>query len=213
MRAGCRRNHGVTVEHFIEQVIGNCETVKHDINWLQKKFVDWVIGANDDPVVRHLAKCFGHIYAAAVIGVRLGTLPWSTKLVRKCIIRCYRDARRELNTETDLLCEALRILRRKIRALPKANGADVKSVDGFVTGTKRQQATIRAEAFKAWFPDTRQPNLVLKSLRSKNALPSRPTPPAKPGIAIVWAESQPSWPDGSRPRSIVIKDRPGLFKV
>jgi hypothetical protein len=214
IRAGCRRNHGVTIQHFIEQVIGNCETVKHDVTSLQQKFVDWVIEANDNPVVRHLAKCFGHIYAAAVIGVRLGTLPWSTKLVRKCIIRCYRDARRELNTETDLLREALRILRRKIRALPKANGADLKSADGFKTsGMMGDRATIRAEAFKGWFPDPRQPSLVLKSLSSKNALPSRPTPPAKPGIAILWAESQPSWPDGSRPRSIVIEDRPGLFKA
>jgi hypothetical protein len=87
----------------------------------------------------------------------------------------------------------------------------VKSVDGFVTSTKRQQATVRAEAFKAWFPDTRQPSLVPKSLRSKNALPSRPAPPAKSGIAIVWAESQPQWPDGSRRRSIVIDERPELY--
>ena len=42
-----------------------------------------------------------------MIGVRLGTLPWSTKLVRKCIVRSYRDARRELNTETDLLRDGL----------------------------------------------------------------------------------------------------------
>jgi hypothetical protein len=148
-----------------------------------------------------------------VIGVRLGTLPWSTKLVRKCIMRCYRDARRELNTETDLLRDGLNILRRKIRTLPKPNDTDLKSADGFVMGTKPDQAIIRAEAFKAWFPDPRQPNVVLKSLRSKKALPSRPTPPAKPGIAIVWAESQPQWPDGSRRRSIVIEDRPGLFKA
>ena len=107
----------MTIQHFIEQVIGNCETVKQDIESLQQKFVDSVIEANDDPVVRHLAKCFGHIYAAAVIGVRLGTLPWSTKLVRKCIMRCYRDARRELNTETDLLRDGLNILRRKISRL------------------------------------------------------------------------------------------------
>jgi hypothetical protein len=212
IRAGCRRNHGVAIQHFIEQVIGNRETVRHDVKSLQQKFVDLVIEANDDTVVRHLAKCFGHIYAAAVIGVRLGTLPWSTKLVRQCIIRCYRDARRELNTEIDLLRDGLRILRREIRALPKGNG-DLKLLDGFVTGTKPDQAVIRAEGFKAWFPDPRQPSLVLKSLLSKNALPSRPTPPAKSGLAIVWAESQRQWPDGSRPRSIVIEDRPGLFKA
>jgi len=213
IRAGCQRNHGVTIQQFIEQVISNRKTVKQDVDSLCKEFVDRVIKANDDLVVRHLARSFGHIYAAALIGVRFGTLTWSKKLVRKCIERCYRDARRELNTETDLLRKGLRILRAKINALPKANGANLKYADGFRAGSKPERATIRAEAFKAWFPDLRQPNLVLKSLRSKNALPLRPTPPAKLGIAIVWAESQTTWPDSLRPRSIVIEYLPGLFKA
>jgi putative DNA primase/helicase len=212
IRAGCLRNHGVTIQHFIEHVIQGRKSVRKQIKSLRRKFMNRVLDTNDGPVVQHLAKCFGHIYAAALIGVGFGTLPWSTKLVRKCIMRCYRDARCELNTEADLLRDGLNILRAKIVALPKANGADLESVDGFKKGTTPDQAIIRAEAFKAWFPDPRQPNLVLKSLRSKNALPSRPNPPAKAGIAIVWAESQPNWPDGSRPRSIVIKNRPGLFK-
>jgi putative DNA primase/helicase len=212
IRSGCLGNHGVTIEHFIDRVIRDRKTVQKKVNSLRKKFVARVTGPNDDPVVRHLAKCFGHIYAAALIGVSFETLPWSKKTVRLCIERCYHDARRELNTETDLLRDGLNTLRAKIVALPKANSADLKSVDGFKKGTTPDQAIIRAEAFKAWFPDPRQPNLVLTSLRSKNALPSRPTPPAKAGIAIVWAESQPNWPDGSRPRSIVIENRPGLFK-
>jgi hypothetical protein len=131
---------------------------------------------------------------------------------RKCIARSYGDARRELETEDDLLRQGLSVLRNKVRNLPKANGSGLKSADGFRTGGMRYRATIRAEAFKGWFPDARQPNLVLKSLRSKNALPSRPLPPKKNGPAIVWAESQPTWPDGSRTRSVVIDVRPDLFK-
>jgi putative DNA primase/helicase len=211
IRNGCLSNHGVTIQRFIKQVIRNRKSVQKQLKSLRKKFVSRVTDPNDDPVVRHLAKCFGHIYAAALIGVRFGTLRWSKKTVRICIKRCYLDARRELNTETDLLREGLRIMHAKIRALPKANGADLKSVDGFRKGTKPNQTTIRAEAFKHWFPDVRQPNIVLKFLRAKNALPSRPSP--KSGIAIVWAESQPMWPDGSRPRSIVIEERPGQLKI
>jgi hypothetical protein len=211
IRNGCLRNHGVTIQRFIKQVIRNRKDVQKQLKSLRKKFVSRVTGPNDDPVVRHLAKCFGHIYAAALIGVRFGTLPWSKKTVRLCVARCYRDARRELNTETDLLREGLRIMHAKIRALPKANGADLKSVDGFLKGTKPNQATIRAEAFKHWFPDPRQPNIVLRFLRAKNALPSRPTPTS--GTAIVWAASQPTWPDGKRRRSIVIEERPGQLKM
>jgi hypothetical protein len=211
IRRGCRRNHGVAIEQFIAQVIRKRKTVRKMLLALRQEFLDRVIEAEDDAAVRHLAKCFGHIYAAAVIGVRFKTLPWPTKTVRKCIERCYRDARREMNTETDLLRDALSIMHGKIRGLPKPDDADLKSVDGFLKGTKPNQAIIRAEAFKSWFPDPRQPNLLLKFLRSKNALASRRTP--KPGIAIVWAESQLTWPDGSRPRSIVIDERPGQLKI
>jgi hypothetical protein len=213
IRDGCQQHHGVTIEHFIEHVIRNHRTVQKDVQTLRQKFLDRVVDTHDDPVVRHLARCFGHVYAAAVIGVQFKTLPWSTKTVRKCIERCYRDARRELNTEADLLRDGLRIMHAKIRALPKANDADLKSAEGFKAGGMSSRVTIRADAFKRWFPDVRQPNLVLKSLRSKNALPSRPTPPTKNGLAIVWAESQPTWPDDSRPRSIVIDERPGQPKI
>ena len=144
---------------------------------------DRVIEAEDDAAVRHLAKCFGHIYAAAIIGAGSGTLPWQAKTVRKCIERCYRDARRELNTETDLLRDGLNILRAKMRALPKANGADLKSVDGFRTsGTQLTGQQSVRRRLKNGSRISRQPNLVLKSLRSKNALPSRPVPPTKNGI-------------------------------
>jgi putative DNA primase/helicase len=211
IRAGCRRNHGVAIQHFIEHVIRNRKTVQKEVKSLRRRFVNRVIDANDDPVVRHLAACFGHIYAAGVIGVGFGTLPWPVKTVRKCIERCYRDARRELNTETDLLRDGLSILHAKMRALPKANGSGLESAEGFGAGGMSKRTTIRAEAFKGWFPDVRQANLVLKFLRGKNALPSRPTP--KPGTAIVWAESQPEWPDGSRRRSIVIDKHPGQLKI
>jgi hypothetical protein len=211
IRAGCERNHGVTIQQFIEHVIENRKTVRKQVRFLQKKFMNRVLDTNDGPVVRHLAKCFGHIYAAAVIGVNSGTLPWSKKTVRTSIERCYRDARRELNTENDLLREGVGIMHAKIRALLKANGADLMSGEGFVKSGKPHRATICAEAFKGWFCDVRQPNIVLKFLRAKNALPSRRMPTQ--GIGIVWAESQPMWPDGKRRRSIVIEERPGQLKV
>jgi putative DNA primase/helicase len=211
IRDGCEHNNGVAIRHFIKAVIQHRRTVQQDLVSLRETFVDHVVDKNDGPAVRHVAKCFGHIYAAAVIGIGFGTLPWSEKLVRKCVAKCYGDARRELNTETDLLRQGLSVLSNKVRNLPKASGSGLKSADGFRTGLMRFRATIRAEAFKGWFPDARQPNLVLKFLRSKNVLPSRPTP--KPGTAIVWAESQPEWPDGSRRRSIVIDKDPGQLKI
>ena len=55
------------------------------------------------------------------------------------------------------------------------------------------------------------PHLFCGGFTSKKALPCKPTLPAKSGNAIVWAESQPEWPDGRRPRSIVIELSHGLL--
>jgi hypothetical protein len=36
-----------------------------------------VTAGESDHVVQHLAKNFGHIYAAGILAVRFGTVPWS----------------------------------------------------------------------------------------------------------------------------------------
>jgi hypothetical protein len=154
-----------------------------------------------------LAKNFGHIYAAGIQAVRFGTVPWSEDLVLKCVRRCYRDARRELEIEGDLLRRALRRLRSRT-----VNDENIAPADGHrQKQIGRTRITVRPEAFKAWFDDPRQPKLALEWLKSKNALPNRPTP-TKRGNDIVWAESQPQWPDGVRRRSIVIDVSGNLFK-
>ena len=96
------------------------------------------------------------------------------------------------------------------KSQPRADA--YKIADGYMDqASSTSKVTIRAEKFKGWFDDPRQPALVLRWLQSKKALPSKPMPPAKPGNAIVWAESQPEWPDRARPRSIVIELRDGLL--
>jgi hypothetical protein len=146
-------------------------------------------------------------------------MPWSEEFVIKCIKRCYRDARRGLRTENDLLREGLRILEDGIhskllkvsRKKPHSKSA-WNATDGYREKTNRGiKATIRGEAFKDWFTDQRQPVIVLRWLYSKNALSSKRGPSGSSAPAISWAESQPLWPDGLRRRSIVIELRPGAL--
>jgi hypothetical protein len=84
----------------------------------------------------------------------------------------------------------------------------LKKVDGYRRneGKKKTVVTVRAQAFKGWFNDPRQPGLVLDYLR-KNGRLAGGSGSAGPGKAIKWAESQPIWPDGTRVRSIVITFR------
>ena len=55
------------------------------------------------------------------------------------------------------------------------------------------------------------PHLFYAGFTQRRPCPCKPTLPAKSGNAIVWAENQPEWPDGRRPRSIVIEFSDGLL--
>jgi hypothetical protein len=217
IRDGCRRHHGKAHRHFIARVIRRRRTIRGELIALRDSFVELVTKNETDHVIQHLAKNFGHIYAAGVLAIRVGTVPWSKDLVLECVRRCYRDARREIKTEADLLRGALRRLKARVadgtiivpaQTMPKRLGR----ADGYRgPGLACNRITVRAEAFKAWFDDPRQPKLFLELLSSKHCLPNRPKPP-KGGRGIVWGESQPQWPDGTRRRSVVIDVKDALFK-
>jgi hypothetical protein len=213
LRRACRTNHGVAIKHFIERVIKNRRTIRLDLQRLTDRFVEKEVREGDGPAVEHLAMCFGHLEAAGILGVRLKTLPWQEEVVRSCVRQCYRDARRALRTEADLLREGLRVLRKKLEGqsmldltqATRVSKQKLKASDGYFQKTELGlEATIRAGRFKMWFKDPRQANIVVRWLHGKAALSTKGTPPTKPGTGIVWAESQPQWPGGSRPRSICI---------
>jgi hypothetical protein len=220
LRNDCRAHHGVAIAHFIKRIIKKRKTVRLDLRVLTEAFVNDVVEERDGPAVRHLATCFGHIAAAGVLAVRFKTVPWSEGFVTKCVKRCYRDARRALRTEDDLLHEGLRVLKGgidqsnllKVAANRHYSPDTWKTTDGYWEKTAiGKRVTLRGDAFKGLFNDQRQPTIVLRWLHSKNALSSkhRPAPPSS--MSITWAESQPQWPDGSRRRSIVIELRPEVL--
>jgi hypothetical protein len=88
-----------------------------------------------------------------------------------------------------------------------------KAADGYwEKASFGTRATIRGKAFKDWFPDRRQSAIVLRWLRSKNALTLKRRSAVKSGSSVTWAESHVTWPNGSRRRSIVIDLHPDVFR-
>jgi uncharacterized protein (DUF927 family) len=219
IREACRRNHGVAHWHFIEGVIKKSAIVRAEVGPLRDFFAKKVAKGETDQVVRHLAKNFGLIYAAGITAARLHTVPWSEKSVLNAVRRCYRAARRNIKTEADLLRVALLRLQERI-ADPAAILPAEKTLsptrlvraDGYWgKGATKDTITVRARAFKDWFDDPRHAKLVLDFLRGQGCLPGKSKSPSR-GTAIVWAETQPQWPDHSRPRSIVMRLKRTLFE-
>jgi hypothetical protein len=139
--------------------------------------------------------------------------------VLKCVARCYHAARHRIRTEDDLLRKALRRFQKRIAdpaaILPAEKTLSPKRLaqaDGYRgKGAAKDTITVRAHGFKKWFDDPRHAKLVLDFLKAQGCLPGKAKSRTS-GTAIVWAESQPQWPDGFRPRSIVMRLKPTLFK-
>lgn len=210
IREGCRSNPGVAFTHYIKGIIEDRDDIDLAVSKLVNGFVRKQGLAADDLVGRHLAKCCGLFGAAGILAVRNGTVPWSEALVWKAVRRCFRQAKRELRTESSMLQEGLQQLHKHLSGTsivdPKANPEPSKhtwrSCDGY---RDRGNVIIRAERFKGWFDDERVCTLVLRHLYDNKALKTKGARPANARNGIVWAETQPTWPTGQRPRSIVIE--------
>jgi hypothetical protein len=215
IRKGCRYHHGVASRHFVRNLAKRRKTVGAELVKLRESFVEAFVRGETDHVVRHMARNFGHLYAAGVLAVQFKTVPWSEKHVKNCIHRCFRAARHEIKSEAELLRCALLRLNAKAKSRTKrldqhSSSQSLENVDGYRRneGEKKTVVTVRAQAFKGWFDDPRQPGLVVDYLRKNGRLACSGS--TGKGQGIKWAESQPTWPDGTRVRSIVITFRPAF---
>jgi hypothetical protein len=218
LRKACSKNHGIPMRRLIRLTIKDPKSIANELTTLSQEFTEKVQRKSDGPVARHLARNLAHIYAAGKIGVRLGILPWDASLVLKSMRRCFVDARAAMNTPDDLLRAGLRIFGKQLKGAHviewKKNTPDskLKNAQAFWVGKgSHYHLTVCAKHFLSWFTDARQSALVLKWLLEKKAL-AKPAPRSTIN-GIVWAESQPVWPDGIRRRSIVIDLTTDLLKA
>jgi Domain of unknown function (DUF927) len=211
IRDGAEAHHGIALSALTRKVIRRRTKIEKRLRLLRKKFVDKIATDQDDQIIRHMALLFGHVYAAGVLCVRFNILPWPEEFVMTAIKRCWNGARRSLRLESELRRAAIKTLMRKASGGSVVQASSTKALpqryrnaDGFHRRQNgERQLVVRGERFKDWFSDSRQPGILLRWLGEGGALANSKRGQHS-GSSIVWAESQVEWPDGSRPRSIVI---------
>ena len=144
LRRAVADNHGVAFEHFLKGIIKHRQKISALTQPLIDEFVNVAVSKADGPAVHHLASCFGLIRAGGILGVRFGTLPYSEKFVDRCIMRCYRAAKRSLRTETELLRLGLRRLRAKLKSSKMDKAARKNSVALMPSKRRMDTSTIPA---------------------------------------------------------------------
>jgi hypothetical protein len=81
---------------------------------LVNEFIEYV-GAQGHGWELRFAQKFGVVYAAMMLGIDAGLLPWARALARKVVIKCYRKARNSAKTDQERVAEAGLKLDRLIR--------------------------------------------------------------------------------------------------
>jgi len=94
---------------FIRYVVDNREYVEQEVQKHVTQFNEKlkVPGTGWE---RRISSKFALAYAAGVLAIDAGILPWSKRLVRDCSIVAYRSARSHLKTEEDVMAIALKRL-------------------------------------------------------------------------------------------------------
>jgi hypothetical protein len=178
------------------------------------KFVKRVGDPHDGVQAQDIAKKLGLLYAAGVLGVRLGIAPWTAKDVQRAITICYRRARAMLVDDGQVLRTGLKTLRKALEALPLLMQDVPKTIQFDNTRGYRaaqrlgtQYSVIRVASFNQILPDARQRTLVQNWLLEFKHLAIRQSR-GRNGAMVRKPKQQFLWPDGKRRRSFRIDRMP-----
>jgi hypothetical protein len=83
----------------------------------------------DGDVARDVAEKIGLIYAAGMLGIRCGLLPWGKLELLDALAKCYIGARELLPDDGVAVRQGIAALRAKLRQLPRVTKKRVKEID------------------------------------------------------------------------------------
>ena len=204
-------HRGFAFREFIEIVMSDKENnvVRADemMAYFEKKLESY----GSTPISRDIIGKFSVLFAGGVLAAEAEILPFSLETLRDAIMRACVAAIEalsvpDLDRRTDLMELGRRLQGGSVIDVTKS-GTRTRSLtakaDGFseAKGPGRE-FVIRATSFETWFSSPFRVRQVLNWLNEEGFLETTGRPPH--GRGNEWAQRQPSWPDGTRPRAFVI---------
>ncbi|WP_338692479.1 DUF927 domain-containing protein [Bradyrhizobium sp. 26S5] len=112
LERGYQNHHGHIIPQWVQYLMTHDRSQR--ILELVQQFINQ-IGPQDEGWEIRFAHKFAYIYAAMMIGIEAGILPWEQSLPLCAASRCYRRARRAVTTEHDRFIEQARRLDRLLK--------------------------------------------------------------------------------------------------
>lgn len=212
LRRGLPLNRGHAFPAFIQALIKHRKQSTRRARKLVRAFIEKQTVEGMSAVARDIVAKFGVLYAGGRLAIRFGILPLDAKTLRQALRRACRAALAALPDAKAELDEDIALLRQQLEGSAIINREECsssrrhvyRSADGFREPQDRGvRFTVRSTAFKAWFRNLARTRALLEWLDAEGLLLNRGG--GKQTVrSLEWAQAQPFWPDGTRPRAIVI---------
>jgi hypothetical protein len=203
----CEKDHGKAFRKYIKALIADRAELKGHIEAKIAYFVKRVCDEFDGDVARDVAAKIGLIYAAGMLGIRCGLLPWGKADLLDALTKAYIGARDLLPDDGVAVRQGIETLRAKLRQLPrtsKTTAPGYHNIDGYRERQKKvNKYVIKRDAFRSLFASETQRALVIEWLIQKQRI-TLATAKTSAGAPAPEPQAQFIWPDGERRRSIEI---------
>jgi hypothetical protein len=203
----CEKDHGKAFRKYIKALIADRAEQKGYIEGKIAYFVKHVCDGFDGDVARDVAAKIGLIYAAGMLGIRCGLLPWAEAEQLDALTKAYIGARDLLPDDGVAVRQGIETLRAKLRQLPRTSKTTVPgyhNIDGYRERQKKvNRYVIKRDAFRSLFASEMQRALVIEWLIQKQRI-TLATAKASAGAPAPKPQGQFVWPDGKRRRSVRI---------
>jgi hypothetical protein len=131
LERGYQNHHGHVISEWALYLMAKDRS--NEILKLVNEFIEHVGGKHDGWETRFAQK-FGYIYAAMMMGIKAGLLPWPDSFPLKVVSRCYRKAHRSAQTAKEQAIEVAAKLHRLV--LKKDRVVDAPSAKGHNSAIK-----------------------------------------------------------------------------
>lgn len=208
---GVKENCGVAYRPYVTYLIKYPNASRRFLRRATDRFFKKIASTSNDAGIRQIAKYAANIVAAGLLARKLKILPWSRKLIEGSAKRCFNRAIKLLPTERAIFRQVLKDLIAEftcgtlVKHSNKNNSNTALDLaKGYYTGSgKHRVVTIRGQAFIDLIGSN---DLAFRLLQKwdKLGLIKSKNRNAKTCQSLKDFESQDTWPNGKRPRSIQI---------
>jgi Domain of unknown function (DUF927) len=128
LEKGVSRHHGHLMASWMTYLMS--WDARREVGRLVKLFVDCCARPEDGWEMR-FARKFGLVYAAIMIAIDAGLLPWRRRFAMKAVAKCYRKARRSAASDSEIALDAFakfdRVIHQKGRLVDVTRDAKGRS--------------------------------------------------------------------------------------